>query len=404
MAAGTKYYELLGIHAGATLAEIKKAYRKLSLQWHPDKNPGNRTAAEEKFKQLSEAYSVLSDSDTRALYDRYGEDGLKRGFQPSSAPHTPSHAGGHGTQGFAFRPANDIFREFFGGHDPFSSMFMDTGFGGGSFADPFFSHAAGVSNPHMERERRPYAGTDMARADPASGGGFPSMFGGFPSMGFGSFFASGSGGGMPATGSFSFVSSSVGGGGGLRGGTGPSTRTSIQIVNGVRMQTVEEDDGRGNTTVTRISPDGHKEVSVNGVPQKNIDARRPEPRRRSSSSSQSRPRPESFHSSAYGGSHGRSAARPKSPPADDESVVEVEIIDVDDEPSPPPAQHTAPSPAAARPDAKRRETGSADSGAKYAAAAASAAPEAGARGRAASVTRETHRPAAHSAAPAPAHS
>ncbi|KAJ2147287.1 DnaJ sub B member 6, partial [Coemansia sp. RSA 637] len=77
MAVETKYYEQLGIHATATLAEIKKAYRKLSLQWHPDKNPSNREAAEEKFKQLSEAYSVLSDSDTRALYDRYGSDGLK---------------------------------------------------------------------------------------------------------------------------------------------------------------------------------------------------------------------------------------------------------------------------------------------------------------------------------------
>ncbi|KAJ2171438.1 DnaJ sub B member 8, partial [Coemansia sp. RSA 370] len=52
MAVETKYYEQLGIHATATLAEIKKAYRKLSLQWHPDKNPSNREAAEEKFKQL----------------------------------------------------------------------------------------------------------------------------------------------------------------------------------------------------------------------------------------------------------------------------------------------------------------------------------------------------------------
>ncbi|KAJ2535125.1 DnaJ sub B member 6 [Coemansia sp. RSA 1935] len=398
MAVETKYYEQLGIHATATLAEIKKAYRKLSLQWHPDKNPSNREAAEEKFKQLSEAYSVLSDSDTRALYDRYGSDGLKRGFQPSSAPHAAHSAHSHG-QPFAFRPADDIFREFFGGQDPFSSMFMGSMFGGDPFGDPFFAHSAGAGNPHAERERRPYASTGMTRADPPSANGFPSMFGGMPSMGFGSFFASSSGGGgMPATGSFSFVSSSVGGSGGLRGASGPSTRTSIQVVNGVRMQTVEEDDGYGNTTVTRISPDGYKEVTVNGVPQnaprgerpqKNIAGRRPESRsrRRSSSGSHSQARQETF-TPAYGGSHGRSSTNyTKSPSTDDSSVVEVEVIEIDDEPTPP--AHTAPSPA--RPEPKRQQSGPIGTGAQYTAPVAPAASE---RARAQSVTRDAQRPAA----------
>src|SRR5438105_1006862 len=69
------YYEILEIEKTATPEEIKQAYRKLSLLWHPDKNPPEkREEAEEKFKEISRAYQILSDSATRSLYDIYGEE------------------------------------------------------------------------------------------------------------------------------------------------------------------------------------------------------------------------------------------------------------------------------------------------------------------------------------------
>ncbi|KAJ2161846.1 DnaJ sub B member 8 [Coemansia sp. RSA 552] len=345
----TRYYEQLGIQPAASSDEIKKAYRKLSLRWHPDKNPTNRTEAEERFKLLAEAYSVLSDPETRDRYDRYGEAGLKRGFQPGGPGQ--SHAGGgyhsaHGG-GPAFRSADDIFREFFGGRDPFASMFMGSMQGGDPFGDPFFAQPAsgGGSAMYGERERRPYAGSAAGPA-PVMQDNFASPFGGFPSMGFVS-------------------SSTVGGSGGLRGTTGPATRTSIQMVNGVKIQTVEEDDGCGTITVTRISPDGTRDVTVNGVPQssrKNIADSAPQHHRRrrsSSSGSYSRTRPQ-----AEPAIHVAPGRRPKTPVEDDDSVVEVEIIDVDAEPSPPPP-----------PKPKRRETntqGSSNHGQTKASAAAAA--------------------------------
>jgi DnaJ-class molecular chaperone len=70
-------YELLGISKTATEAEIKKAYRKMALKWHPDKNPDNRKPAEEMFKKISNAYETLSDANKRAIYDKYGHEGLE---------------------------------------------------------------------------------------------------------------------------------------------------------------------------------------------------------------------------------------------------------------------------------------------------------------------------------------
>jgi molecular chaperone DnaJ len=78
------YYEVLGIERGSSIDEIKKAYRKLALKYHPDKNPGD-PAAEEKFKEAAEAYGVLSDEEKRARYDRYGHAGTAGmgGFDPN---------------------------------------------------------------------------------------------------------------------------------------------------------------------------------------------------------------------------------------------------------------------------------------------------------------------------------
>ena len=109
------YYEILGVSRTATKEEIKKAYRKLALKYHPDRNPGNKEA-EEKFKEAAEAYEVLSDDQKRAIYDRYGHDGLKNGAGFSN-----------------FHDVNDIFSAF-------SDIFDDL-FGGGFRSSGFSGHS-----------------------------------------------------------------------------------------------------------------------------------------------------------------------------------------------------------------------------------------------------------------------
>src|ERR1044071_6129942 len=86
MATTTKkdYYELLGVKKSASAEDIRKAYRKLARKYHPDINPGDKSA-EEKFKEISVAYEVLSDADKRKLYDEFGEQGLSAGFDPEKA-------------------------------------------------------------------------------------------------------------------------------------------------------------------------------------------------------------------------------------------------------------------------------------------------------------------------------
>ncbi|OQR93183.1 hypothetical protein THRCLA_08506 [Thraustotheca clavata] len=112
------YYELLGVSRGASDQEIKKAYRKLAMKWHPDKNKSNRDEAQSKFHEISEAYDVLSDPEKRALFDQYGYDGLRNGVP---------NADGEMRDGYSFndRQADDIFNKFFGTNNPFS----DFGFG-----------------------------------------------------------------------------------------------------------------------------------------------------------------------------------------------------------------------------------------------------------------------------------
>lgn len=73
----TEYYDLLGVHPEATQEEIKKGFRKSSLEHHPDKNPHDPEAASARFQEISAAYEVLSDEDARAAYDRYGPEGMR---------------------------------------------------------------------------------------------------------------------------------------------------------------------------------------------------------------------------------------------------------------------------------------------------------------------------------------
>lgn len=104
------YYAVLGVSRNATQEEIKKAYRRLAIQYHPDRNPGNKEA-EEKFKEIAEAYAVLSDPEKRRIYDSYGEEGLKG-------------------RGYHFDP-DDIFSQFM---DIFGDAFGDL-FGFGPFRE-----------------------------------------------------------------------------------------------------------------------------------------------------------------------------------------------------------------------------------------------------------------------------
>ena len=111
------YYEVLGVSRGASEDEIKKAYKNMARKYHPDLNPGDKTA-EEKFKEVNEAYEVLSDADKKARYDQYGHAGVDPNFG----------AGGFGggfDGSFDFGDLGDIFGSFFGG-----------GFGGGRRTNP----------------------------------------------------------------------------------------------------------------------------------------------------------------------------------------------------------------------------------------------------------------------------
>ena len=85
MAGNEDYYKVLGLTKSATSDEIKRAYRRLAVKYHPDKNPGNK-AAEEKFKKVSEAYEVLSDPKKRADYDQFGPDMFNRAAGGAGGP------------------------------------------------------------------------------------------------------------------------------------------------------------------------------------------------------------------------------------------------------------------------------------------------------------------------------
>ncbi|CAI5743503.1 unnamed protein product [Hyaloperonospora brassicae] len=149
------YYQTLGIQKTATEDEIKRAYRKLAVRFHPDKNLDNKEEAEVKFKEIGEAYSVLSDVDKRRQYDRFGKAGVGGGMASSGSNRHP----------FQGQDAEEIFRSFFGGQDPFSMFSQESMRGGGGM------HNFGGSRVHVSQ---------------FGPGGFSfASFGGAPGMGMG---------------------------------------------------------------------------------------------------------------------------------------------------------------------------------------------------------------------------
>mmetsp|Transcript_3662 Transcript_3662/g.6217 ORF Transcript_3662/g.6217 Transcript_3662/m.6217 type:complete len:237 (+) Transcript_3662:53-763(+) len=225
----SELYDILGVSRDATDSEIRRAYRKQAIKWHPDKNPENPQEAELQFKLVAEAYEILSDPEKRQVYDAYGLDAVKEGV--GAAGH---HARGAPGGGFYVDPF-ELFRTFFQGNDPFSDPFFDMGFGGrrgGGGASPFGASPFGGS---------PFGGGSM----------FESMMGG---MGMG---------GMQ-----NFSSMSTSSMGGMGGGVSRSTSTSTVIQNGRRVTrtttTIRHADGRVETSTDEQVEEGGPNAFLQG--------------------------------------------------------------------------------------------------------------------------------------------
>ncbi|XP_063233104.1 dnaJ homolog subfamily B member 6 isoform X1 [Bacillus rossius redtenbacheri] len=265
------YYKVLEISRASSNTEIKKAYRKLALKWHPDKNPDNSDEANKKFKEISEAYEVLSDESKRRIYDQrqkaasrpprsynfrnffdspfhrffekkrriydqYGKEGL--GQTPRSrARHDEDFDMGFGFP-FTFRDPEEVFREFFGG-SPFQDL----------FGDAHRRHGNRHSHPQNTISSQLFGPFGMSLGTSC----FDDLFANTGALGFTSF--------------QTFNSSVSGGGGG--GGGAPGVRrtsTSTRFINGKKITTKRVQENGKETTMT-YENDVLTSKTVNGVPQ-----------------------------------------------------------------------------------------------------------------------------------------
>ncbi|XP_033209436.1 dnaJ homolog subfamily B member 6-like [Belonocnema kinseyi] len=225
------YYRILDVSRTATSGDIKKAYRKLALKWHPDKNPENLEESNKKFKEISEAYEVLIDERKRRVYDEYGKEGLQ---MPGGKRRHEDDFSNVFAGTFVFRDPEDVFREFFGG-TPFEDLFG--GFGGNIWTGGRHSH-------------------------PSNNSLSTSFFSPFAPFGFGDLIGAGGGGGPNFT-SFSTFNNF----GGPSGGTAMKrTSTSTRFINGKKITTKKVTEN-GKETIMSFENDVLKSKTVNGVPQ-----------------------------------------------------------------------------------------------------------------------------------------
>jgi curved DNA-binding protein CbpA len=233
------FYEILGLSTSATENDIKKAYRKLAVKWHPDKNPDDPEGAAEMFKLIGEAYEVLSDPQSRDEYDMGRRGGGFGGGGHRGSGRTSRHRD-FGDTHFSHSRAFDIFNHFFAEMDSFHDDFFDQG--------PRQGQSGGRDR---QRERRdPFS-------DPFFSSGFGSMGGIGRMMDMGGFGGFGDmDGGFGSSSSMMMSSSSSGGRGVMSSSTSSSSRIGPDGVKHVRKEkTVTHPDGRRETSVEEYTVD-----------------------------------------------------------------------------------------------------------------------------------------------------